>query len=75
MNTMFITVLPFGLSTSGYIFSKVVREVVKHWRGRGLNIIMYLNDGLGGGKHLEYSFNLWSQTVRSNRILKDSDSQ
>jgi hypothetical protein len=38
-----------------YVFSKVVREVVKHWRGRGLNIIMYLDDGLGGGKHLEYS--------------------
>ena len=38
-----------------YIFSKVVREVVKHWRGRGLNIIMYLDDGLGGGKHLEDS--------------------
>ena len=42
-------VLPFGLVTSGYIFSKVVREIVKYWRAKGLKIIMYLDDGLGGG--------------------------
>lgn len=42
-------VLPFGLSSSGYIFSKVMREIVKHWRGRGIKIVMYLDDGLGGG--------------------------
>lgn len=42
-------VLPFGLDTSGYTFSKVVREIVKYWRAKGLKIIMYLDDGLGGG--------------------------
>jgi hypothetical protein len=27
----------------------VVREIVKYWRAKGLKIIMYLDDGLGGG--------------------------
>ena len=42
-----ISVLPFGLDTSGFIFSKVMREIVKHWRNQGLKMIMYLIDGLG----------------------------
>ena len=40
-------VLPFGLATIGYVFSKVMREIFKYWRGQGLKIIMYLDDGLG----------------------------
>ena len=42
-------VLPFDLATSGYIFSKVIREIVKYCRSKGIKIIMYLDDGLGGG--------------------------
>lgn len=42
------SVLPFGLYTSGFIFSKVMREILKHWRNQGLKMIMYLIDGLGG---------------------------
>lgn len=42
------SVLPFGLDTSGFLFSKVMREIVKHWRNQGLKMIMYLIDGLGG---------------------------
>ena len=40
------TVLPFGLSTAGYIFSKTLRCIIKHWRGLGIKIIMFLDDGL-----------------------------
>ena len=32
------TVLPFGLSTGPYVFSKIQRALVKHWRGKGLRI-------------------------------------
>ena len=28
------TVLPFGLSTGPYIFTKVIRPLVKHWRSK-----------------------------------------
>ena len=45
-------VLPFGLSTAGYIFSKVMREVVKYWRSQGFRIVMYLDDGIGGSSSL-----------------------
>ena len=40
------TVLPFGLSSACYIFTKLVRPLVKYWRERGLRIIVYLDDGL-----------------------------
>ncbi|VDI05545.1 Hypothetical predicted protein [Mytilus galloprovincialis] len=46
-------VLPFGLATAGYIFTKVLREVVKYFRSKGKQIIMFLDDGLGGGKDFE----------------------
>lgn len=38
-------VLPFGLSSAGYIFSKVVRGLVKHWRSLSIPIVVYLDDG------------------------------
>lgn len=41
-------VLAFGISTAGYIFSKVTREMVKYWRSKALKVIMYLDDGICG---------------------------
>jgi hypothetical protein len=41
-------VLPFGLASTGHIFTKVLKEAVMYWRNQGLKIIMYLDDGLGG---------------------------
>ena len=40
-------VLPFGLSSACYIFTKVTRPLIKKWRGEGKQILMYLDDGLG----------------------------
>lgn len=40
-------VLPFGISTAAYIFTKVTRVAVRYWRKQGMRIIMYLDDGLG----------------------------
>lgn len=56
-------VLPFGIATAGYIFTKVLREVVKHVRGRGYNLIMYLDDGIGGHR-TEGGANAASKYVR-----------
>ena len=39
------TVLPFGLSSAGHIFTKVVRVSVKYWRSFGVPIVVYLDDG------------------------------
>ncbi len=41
------TVLPFGLSSSAYIFTKVVRPLVKNWRLKGIKTVVYLDDGFG----------------------------
>ena len=49
MNKTFsvFAVLPFGLRSSGYIFTKVVRSLVKHWRKDGIKIVVNLDDGFG----------------------------
>ena len=36
--------LPFSLSTTPWVFSKVIRELVRYWRAEGNNILPYLND-------------------------------
>ena len=38
-------VLPFGLSTASYIFTKCLRPMVKHWRSKGIFIVVFLDDG------------------------------
>ncbi|XP_069109284.1 LOW QUALITY PROTEIN: uncharacterized protein [Argopecten irradians] len=40
-------VLPFGLSSACYIFTKLTRPLIKKWRSEGKEILMYLDDGLG----------------------------
>lgn len=40
-------VLPFGISTAGYILTIVSREPVKFLRAKGMKIITFLDDGIG----------------------------
>ena len=40
------TVLPFGLSTACYVFTKLLRPLVKLWRGNGIRCVLYIDDGL-----------------------------
>ena len=40
------SVLPFGLSSAPYVFSKLMRVLVRRWRSKGLKAIMYLDDGI-----------------------------
>ena len=47
------TFLPFGLSTGPYVFSKIQRVLVKHWREQGIRIFTYLDDGAGAERSLE----------------------
>jgi hypothetical protein len=41
------TVLPFGLQSSAYIFSKVLRPLVAHWCRNSIQVVLYLDDGFG----------------------------
>lgn len=58
-------VLPFGLSTAGYIFTKVLRKAVKFWRSKGHKVVMYLDDGIGGAQTIE------SAEILSSKIQAD----
>ena len=52
--TFFVfNVLPFGLSTAPYIFTKILKPAVNHWRSSGIKVCMFLDDGLGGNSSFE----------------------
>lgn len=36
--------LPFGLTSACRVFTKVMRTVVKHWRGQGIDLLPYIDD-------------------------------
>ena len=40
------TVLPFGLATACYVFTKLLRPIVKYLRARGARIVIYIDDVL-----------------------------
>ena len=42
------TSLPFGLTTACWVFTKLMRELVGHWRAQGLRLVHYLDDLLFG---------------------------
>lgn len=39
------TVLPFGLSVPPYIFNKILRPLIRWWRGNSIYIVVFLEDG------------------------------
>ena len=41
------TVLAFGLSSAPYLFTKLLRPLVRLWRSFGVQICVYLDDGIG----------------------------
>jgi hypothetical protein len=46
------TVLPFGLATAPFLFTKIQKTLVKYWRGQGIRIFTYLDDGAGAEDNL-----------------------
>lgn len=40
------TVLPFGLSTACFVFTKALRPLVKMWRKQGIRMVLYIDDGI-----------------------------
>ena len=43
-------VLPFGLASASLAFSKMMRVFVKNWRGVGINVVIYIDDGLSASE-------------------------
>ena len=58
-------VLPFGLSSAGFIFTKMLRVLIKYWRGQHIKILAFFDDGLGtAGSYQE-------GVEHSGRVKKD----
>ena len=66
------TVLPLGLSVGPYIFSKVMRPLVRHWRSKALTIVVYLDDGISAAQSFsrceEQSLLVRSDLVKSGFV-------
>ena len=73
------TVLPFGLSTGPYIFTKVQRALTKYWRSQGIRIFTYLDDGAGAESSFleaqDVSNIVRQDVVRSGFVANDIKSQ
>lgn len=52
----FFTVLCFGLTTGPFIFTKLLRPLVRHWRGQGIKIALFLDDGAGTNTNYDSCF-------------------
>ena len=62
------TVLPFGLSSAPYIFTKLLRPLVKHWRSQGIHTVVYLDDGFDVEPTMSFS-EISSNIIRSDLAL------
>ena len=58
------TVLPFGLSSAPYIFTKLLKPLETHWRAQGIPIAIFFDDGVGAGPSFQVA-KLNSLLVRS----------
>lgn len=61
-------VLPFGLSSACYIFTKVTRPLIAKWRSEGKLVLTFLDDGLGCASDYEKAL-LLSNEVKQDLLL------
>ena len=57
-------VFPFCLSTACYVFTKLLRPLVRRWRSRGLRCIVYIDDG-------NYAAESRDQCVEGTKMIID----
>ncbi|XP_052253990.1 uncharacterized protein LOC127860151 [Dreissena polymorpha] len=61
-------VLPFGLSSACYIYTKLMRPLIAKWRGEGKKIIMFLDDGFGTAETYDKTV-IMSREIKSDLLL------
>ena len=57
-------VLPFGLASACYVFTKLLRPLVKKWRGSGMRAIVYIDDGIVAAKSTTECVSLKDVVIR-----------
>ena len=72
------TVLPFGLSSAPYAFTKLMRPRVRYWRSKGLKAVVYLDDGLCAvrGREEACTASQWVQSTlhKAGLVVNESKS-
>ena len=61
------TVLPFGLASACYVFTKLMRPLIRHWRGQGIRVVLYLDDGIAAIKGRENATKV-SKQIQSDLV-------
>ena len=70
------TVLVFGLFPAPFVFTKVVKVLIKHWRSSGIRIFGFIDDLFGGGRTLNEAqkiSDLVSQDLADSRSLENTE--
>ena len=49
------TVLPFGLASACYVFTKLLRPIVKYFRSQGHKLVIYVDDGILVGPDYQHA--------------------
>ena len=66
------TVLPFGLATACYAFTKLLHLLVKHWQSQGLRAILYLDVGIiavsGKEAAVQASHKVWEDLIDAGLV-------
>ena len=57
--------MPFGISSGPYIFTNVLRPLIRYWRLQAIRIVVYLNDDLGVCPTFSYCYSQ-SMAVKSD---------
>ena len=60
-------VLPFGLSTACYVFTKLLRPLVRYWRSQGIRVVLYIDDGIIAFPSLEVASDAVEGIIRDIR--------
>ncbi|MCG7876850.1 MAG: DNA N-6-adenine-methyltransferase [Candidatus Thiodiazotropha endolucinida] len=64
---MKFVVLPFGLSTAPYVYTKLSRPLIAKWRAESKRAVMYLDDGFGCS-HSKESTEIMAKSMKSDLI-------
>ena len=79
VNYFVFAVLPFGLSSACYAFTKLLRPLIRYWQGLGLRAVVYLDDGLvavnGYDRAVQQSKKVQSDLASTGLIVNDVKSQ
>ena len=57
------TVLPFGLTSAPYIFTKIIRVLIKYWRSFAIRISVFIDDGFS----IDYDY---ATALKNSKFVK-----